>query len=373
MKRSIIYCLTTSEISGGNKVLQRIMEGVRSFGFHPIAVIPRRGPVESELSHAKVDYRVIDTLGFGRSILSRLFQLLRFRALVISSKPVLLHSNELPYRFASIATDRIPKVLHIHHPGFTEQTLAWILKKPPRVIVTPSRYIYEEVISKAGDRERRIDVLPIYNPIDTDWFSPRNKVTTRGDLGLTNDRFHLSILGTVAPHKGHEIAIRSLELVCKRYPTTTLHVVGALKPGRSDYLSHLKKVVAELKMGGNVRFWGGVSDSEARDLLSASDVFVLPSSEEGFGLVVAESQACEVPVVATRMRPLDEVLIDGETGFLAEGGNPNDFARYILHLLDNENARREFGKRGRTFVTGVFSQVKYVERIAKLYVGMLQS
>lgn len=83
------------------------------------------------------------------------------------------------------------------------------------------------------------------------------------------------------------------------------------------------------------------------DYLSVSDVLLLPSLQESFGLAALEAMACEVPVIASRVGGIPEVVTDGETGFLSEVGDLDDMANNAAKLLADETLRRQFGERAR--------------------------
>ena len=83
------------------------------------------------------------------------------------------------------------------------------------------------------------------------------------------------------------------------------------------------------------------------DYLSASDVLLLPSDQESFGLAALEAMACEVPVIASRVGGLPEVVTDGENGFLSPVGDVDKMASDAARLLTNDKLRQEFGRRAR--------------------------
>ncbi len=83
------------------------------------------------------------------------------------------------------------------------------------------------------------------------------------------------------------------------------------------------------------------------DYLSASDVLLLPSDQESFGLAALEAMACEVPVIASRVGGLPEVVTDGETGFLSPVGDVDKMAADAARLLSDGELRREMGQRAR--------------------------
>jgi len=83
------------------------------------------------------------------------------------------------------------------------------------------------------------------------------------------------------------------------------------------------------------------------DYLSASDVLLLPSDQESFGLAALEAMACEVPVIASRVGGLPEVVTDGETGYLSTVGDVDKMAADAARLLTDEKLRKEMGQRAR--------------------------
>jgi N-acetyl-alpha-D-glucosaminyl L-malate synthase BshA len=83
------------------------------------------------------------------------------------------------------------------------------------------------------------------------------------------------------------------------------------------------------------------------DYLSVSDILLLPSEQESFGLAALEAMACELPVIASRVGGLPEVVTDGETGFLSEVGDINNMADHAARLLTHDDERRQMGARAR--------------------------
>lgn len=107
------------------------------------------------------------------------------------------------------------------------------------------------------------------------------------------------------------------------------------------------------------------------DLMSCADVLLLPSETESFGLVALEAMSCEVPVVATEVGGLPEVVIHGETGFLAPVGAVDTMAGYCLRILEDSDVRRKFGQAGRQRAVDVFDQKKIVPLYEKFYEKVL--
>ena len=107
------------------------------------------------------------------------------------------------------------------------------------------------------------------------------------------------------------------------------------------------------------------------DYLSAADVLLLPSEQESFGLAALEAMACEVPVIASRVGGLPEVVTDGETGFLSEVGDVEKMSRDAARLVTDEELRREMGKRARASAISRYSTDLVIPQYINFYERVL--
>jgi glycosyltransferase involved in cell wall biosynthesis len=98
-------------------------------------------------------------------------------------------------------------------------------------------------------------------------------------------------------------------------------------------------------LGDSVKFLG--KQAELVELLSAADLFLMPSQSESFGLSALEAMACEVPVISSSVGGLPELVVHGETGYIAEIGDVERMAKYAIELLSNNTRREMFAKAGR--------------------------
>src|SRR5262249_30255147 len=103
------------------------------------------------------------------------------------------------------------------------------------------------------------------------------------------------------------------------------------------------------------------------DYLSIADLLFLPSESESFGLSALEAMACEVPVIATRVGGLPEVVLDGETGVLIELGDTRTMAESAVEILSDERKKREMGARGRAWAVDQFNTEKVIPQYEQLY------
>ncbi|MBV9210943.1 MAG: glycosyltransferase, partial [Acidobacteria bacterium] len=107
------------------------------------------------------------------------------------------------------------------------------------------------------------------------------------------------------------------------------------------------------------------------DYLSAADILLLPSEQESFGLAALEAMACEVPVIASRVGGVPEVVTDGETGFLSAVGDVEKMSADALRLVEDESLRREVGARARESALSRYSTDLVIPQYLNFYERIL--
>ncbi|MBI1763656.1 MAG: N-acetyl-alpha-D-glucosaminyl L-malate synthase BshA [Acidobacteria bacterium] len=103
------------------------------------------------------------------------------------------------------------------------------------------------------------------------------------------------------------------------------------------------------------------------DYLSVADLLLLPSETESFGLSALEALACEVPVIASRVGGLPEVVLDGQSGYLIEVGDVQTLAERAVEILTDETKQRSFGQRGRAHAVEQFNTERVIPQYVTLY------
>lgn len=158
----------------------------------------------------------------------------------------------------------------------------------------------------------------------------------------------VSIIARLSDVKGHEYLIRAFDLVVKRIPDAQLLIVGE---GKTEQALH--RLVGQLGIAKSVIFVRSVDDTRA--VLSISDVFVMPSLQEGLGLALMEAMACGVASVASNIGGLKALIQDQKTGLLVEPKDVQALAGAIVSLLSQAELRKQFGDAGRAFIQSTFS------------------
>jgi D-inositol-3-phosphate glycosyltransferase len=184
--------------------------------------------------------------------------------------------------------------------------------------------------------------------VDHTIFTPRSRDRARARLHLTGLRLALYV-GRLQPHKGPDVAIRTLAEAVAQDPRTTEHLQLALVGGPSggDHeVAHLMDLAADLGVEDRVIFFPPQPQARLADFYAAADVVLVPSRSESFGLVPLEATACGTPVVAAAVGGLRYVVDHGRSGFLVEGHDAGDHAAAALRILRDERLQSDLGAAG---------------------------
>lgn len=172
-------------------------------------------------------------------------------------------------------------------------------------------------------------------------------------------------VGRLIPQKDHATLLRAFAAVQRRHPGARLAILGS-GPLEPD----LRAQVAELGLAGAVVLPGR---QEIREWLERADVFVHSSRWEGFGIVLLEAMLAALPVVATRVSAVPEVVADGETGLLVEAGDAAALAEALGRLLSRPDEARRLGEAGRARARAEFSVARMADRTRAVYEAALKT
>lgn len=202
--------------------------------------------------------------------------------------------------------------------------------------------------------------------VDHDLFTPGLKGPARMRMGWPDVPTALFV-GRVQSLKGPDVALEAFARVAETVPGLRLVMVGAPAgpEGRRDFAA-LQKVVKERDLVEMVTFAEPVPHSQMADVYRASDVVLVPSRSESFGLVAAEAQASGVPVIAANTGGLAHVVPAGSGGITVDGWDPDDWASAIKRILGDAELSKALATAGPLHAES-FSWESAVERILEIY------
>jgi glycosyltransferase involved in cell wall biosynthesis len=162
--------------------------------------------------------------------------------------------------------------------------------------------------------------------------------------------------------KGLLDLIKSMKLVTKKIPNARLVIVG-----KGPMLAQLMKAIVDLGVSKNVQLEGFHRlDEVLNDYLHAS-IFVLPSHIEGLSTVILEAMACKIPIVATDVRGISEIVKSNQTGLTVPKKNPTALANAIVRLLENPDLSDRLSKNARRLIEEEFTWEKVTDRVVEAY------
>ena len=222
-------------------------------------------------------------------------------------------------------------------------------------VTAVSRFLKEKTITNYNICK---DIQVIPNFVDTCKYKRieasaiRNKIAPNGEKVLV----HVS---NFRPVKRVQDVVKVFHLVRQNIPAKLLLIGDG--PDRSN-CEHLCR---ELNICGDVEFLG--KQAELVPLLSASDLFLMPSQSESFGLSALEAMACEVPVVSSSVGGIPELNVHGVTGYIAEIGDVERMAKYAIELLKNEPRYKLFAEACRKRAVENFDIGKIIDQYESHY------
>ncbi|GAB7080017.1 glycosyltransferase [Megalodesulfovibrio paquesii] len=228
-------------------------------------------------------------------------------------------------------------------------------------------------LEQAALKARARRVLYVPNGVDTDRWTPaaghaqREHPALAAPANLAPDRPWIGYVGRLSDEKAPDRFLRMAALVARKRPE-----VGIVLAGEGPALENARRLAGELGLAERTLFLGRLEEDAIRGLMSRLTVLVNSSRTEGMPNNVLEAMAMALPVVATAVGGVPDLVVEGETGFLvpsdpAHGVTETRLADRVLSLLDDPALARRLGEAGRARVEREFSFLGRVEAMTTLY------
>ncbi|MCH8157650.1 MAG: glycosyltransferase family 4 protein [Nitrospinae bacterium] len=380
--------------SAGTFVYKFARELNRSAGCSVRVVAPHDSAVDPSWCEFPVHHfryffpETLQTLAYGSGLVSRIKKN-RFRILQI---PFLL----LSFFLSALRTARQSQILHAYWTlaGIVALAAGSITKTPVVInlwgsdilltripglwfllarllnradaIICESKHFSDQLIAK-GISKDRITILP--NGIDLELFDSIDKTAARKQLGLPVDRPVLLTVGLLSARKGHKYLLAALPEILKKNGNLEVVIVG-----EGEVRHDLESTIAKLNLQDRVTLAGFQKVETIPTWLNAADIFVLPSLLEGTPNTLLEAMACGLPIIATSVGGIAEVITHGENGLLIPPESSADLARSVISLLKDPAQCERLGKNAReTLCSRYGSWEKQAELLKTLYNRVLSN
>jgi L-malate glycosyltransferase len=228
-------------------------------------------------------------------------------------------------------------------------------------VTAVSRFLKEKTLTNYNIN-KEIEVIP--NFVDTQLFKPMQSDCIKRRLAAEGEKIlvHTSNFRQV---KRVTDVIKIFDIVQKEIPSKLLLIGDG--PDRSE----CERLTRQLDLNDKVKFLG--KQEGLVEILSCSDLFLIPSQSESFGLAALEAMACGLPVVSSSVGGLPELVKHNETGFIAEIGDVERMAKYAIDLLTNDKKYKIFSKNSRERAVNLFDISKVVPLYEEHYKKILAS
>jgi glycosyltransferase involved in cell wall biosynthesis len=223
-----------------------------------------------------------------------------------------------------------------------------IAKLTASVVVAVSSQVRDELVAQGLDA-RKVVVIP--NGVHLQIPKATLKDGIAHELGIRTGTTVLLSIGRLVYQKAHNVLVEAMRTVAVQAPRTALYIAG-----EGQLRAELEVQLRHAQLEENVRLLGNRAD--VPELLALSDIFVLPSRWEGLPIALLEAMGAGLPVVATNVEGVDEVVQDGVQGLLVSPDDAAALADALLQLIVDEPLRKRMGELGRTRI-----QVHYTTNI----------
>ena len=364
-EKTVIHLVEDMNVGGLEEVVATIAKNVDKHKYKVIIwCMVRGGEIADELKKNWIDIRILGITNYYNPI-----NILKLTFLLKSYKPTIIHTHtyftNTIGRIAAIAA-RIPTIItHVHntywHYKARHRIIERLLSKYTDKVICCSNAVKNFVLQKERIAESKVET--IYYGIVVDKFTKRNEIKRpRRNIGINERDLIITTVASLTDKKGHKYALRAIREISR-----VINNIKYLIVGDGPLKETLMQMVIELEIDENVIFAGKRRD--VSDLLNITDIFLLPSIIEGFGIALIEAMAASVPIVATNVGGVSEIIIDGTNGILVPPRDWVEITYALSALLTNSKKAQEIGTAGHLTCIKKFYLDQMINKIEELYEG----
>jgi mannosyltransferase len=325
-------------IGGGEYSFFDIISHISNY-FLPVVVTSKYGTLVDRFKVNNIPTEVIHLSKIRPWLLPGVLKTIRsLTKATRKAKASIIYANGSRPAFYGGIVGRVLKIPVIWHCRIAEKDPYFdlVLSRLSRLIIVNSLATGKRFSGKTQDKIR-----VIYNGIDTKWL---NDKSVRRAHVQTLDGKILLVVGRVSKVKRHDLAISAFDETAGFYPDLHLVIVGAKDPDEPGWWNYLQKRTTDSPYAERIHWRGHVED--VRPWYRSASILLLPSDNESFGRVLVEAMASRIPVVATRVGGVPEIVRHGKDGILVPMGESRKLTDAILRLLKDDHIRRKMGRSG---------------------------
>ncbi|MEX2475904.1 glycosyltransferase family 4 protein [Marinobacter sp.] len=365
---TILHLIDTTGPGGAETVFISLLSELQNTSFRNVVVLRGEGWVAEQVRSLGIAPYIIDSKGsFNLGYISALWRL-------VSTQGVdLIHAHLLGsnvYGAMVSVLSRTPMIATFHGAVDVASGERFLKAKFALIgwgasaIVSVSRRLQQELGARAALPAHKLQL--VYNGVDPDRFTGDHGAGLRSELGLPPNGILVVSIGNIRPAKGYEYLVDAAITLSAQHPDIHFVVVGHQK---EPLFSALKAQVSESPRAPNIHWLGFRQD--VSDVLRQGDIFLLPSVSEGFSIATVEAMMAGIPVIATRSGGPEEIIEDGETGYLIPVRDSEAIVSAILELRQPARAEPVVG-RARNRAVEQFSLAAMLNQYMAVYKRLIR-
>ncbi len=335
--------------------------------FEPVvACIHKAGPIGEEIARTGVAFTV---LGLTPGLL-RPFDVLRLRDFLLECEPAIVHTflltGSLYGRFAAMMAN-VPVIIgtevNIYEHKRSAHALLerWLMRRTDAVVASAAS-VREFYVDQVNADPSKVEV--IYNAVDWSQLeTTTSRQEFRATVGVPQDVPVAGIIARLTKQKAHHVL---LDAIAQDARLSALHLIVV---GDGELRSQLESRAVTLGINDRVHFLGARRD--LGNILAAVDMFAMPSFWEGLPLAMVLAMGAGLPVVASRVAGIPEVVSDGVSGLLVTPGDAVELGDALARLVHGVTLRAALGQAACAFVRPRFGVDGYVRSVGALYDRLL--
>lgn len=311
----------------------------------------------------------IDTVFLpGRSAIAYVRNIPRIKRLVNDFRPDIVHAHYATgYGLWGAVQKSAPLIVSVWgtdiddalQKKFTVAPITRRALRAARFVTATSRYLLDKTRAFEPSISAKCEYVPFGVPISG---LPTHRPSD--DDGIIRIIFAKAYLDNYAP----DMVIRAFAEARRSAPLMSLTMVGG-----GPMQGILRKLVGELKLENHVTIGGFVASEEAHRLIREADVMVMPSCRESFGVAAVEAASCGLPVIATNVGGIPEIIEDGVNGILIRPGDEDALVSAMVRLASDVSLIRRMGMAGREIAVRKFDFSACLDKMEKLYRRILET
>jgi len=364
-RKKVLYINNSMAMGGIETMILDFVRTTQAGGFQPcVCVFEAGGILEGQLQNMGCRiYHLPKRNGFDPLIGLRLRRLCRNEGIGV------LHShNFASWIYAGLAVKFGAKVRHVHteHSGVDPSPRRFFLERRLAAqtdeVVAVSKEVKRYMVDRVGVPANQICV--VYNGVDARRYSFDNSARSliRSELSISENEVVAGVVARLAPVKGHSFLLEAMRIIRTKNPLVRLLVVGD-----GELRTELEGKATALGLSELIMFLGERHDIPR--IMSAMDIYVLPSENEGMNLTLLEAMSMGLPVVARNVGGNPEIVRHDESGLLVSKQNVEQMAQGLLRLAADRAERVRMGDAARKRVVSCFSQTVTMQTYLALYSG----